>query len=220
VTTIHDVADLAGVSTATVSRVLNCRAGVSPVTRERVHAAIGRLGFTPSMAAQRLRGGVGSTAREPVVGVVAPVMDDWAGEVLKGVSVGTTGTAVELVVVVGTGRRPHPGADAAWAARAIGMLRGSVDGVVLLDAGPSVAAHDVAVVAVGRRARGVVVAGPAEAGLLAGTAAAAGRAAVAVLLGRVRARRSAPVPSAAARRAGVETVQPSAEERLPRCVGG
>lgn len=38
--TIKDVASLAGVSTATVSRVINQTAWVEPVTRERVEKAM------------------------------------------------------------------------------------------------------------------------------------------------------------------------------------
>ncbi|QUI98008.1 LacI family DNA-binding transcriptional regulator [Salmonella enterica subsp. enterica serovar Weltevreden] len=38
--TIKDVASLAGVSTATVSRVINQTARVEPVTRERVEKAM------------------------------------------------------------------------------------------------------------------------------------------------------------------------------------
>ena len=43
--TVHDVASEAGVSLATVDRVLNKRAGVKTTTVARVEAAIARLGF-------------------------------------------------------------------------------------------------------------------------------------------------------------------------------
>ena len=42
--TIKDVAQLAGVSTATVSRVINQTTWVEPVTRERVEKAMRRRG--------------------------------------------------------------------------------------------------------------------------------------------------------------------------------
>ena len=42
--TVHDIADKAGVSLATVDRVLNDRPGVRGVTRARVEAAIAALG--------------------------------------------------------------------------------------------------------------------------------------------------------------------------------
>jgi len=53
--TIHDVAQRAGVSLMTVSRVTNAAAGVAPATRARVQQAIAQLGFVPSGAARSLR---------------------------------------------------------------------------------------------------------------------------------------------------------------------
>src|SRR3954451_14770563 len=52
--TIYDVAALAGVSPATVSRVLNGSA-VSPEKTERVRAAVAQLDFRPSRTARTLR---------------------------------------------------------------------------------------------------------------------------------------------------------------------
>jgi LacI family transcriptional regulator len=51
--TINDVAAAAGVSTATVDRVLNHRAGVRPQTTEKVHAAILRLNYRPNVFAAK-----------------------------------------------------------------------------------------------------------------------------------------------------------------------
>lgn len=45
--TIHDIARLAGVSTATVSRVLNNKPDVDPLTRERVLRIMQERGFQP-----------------------------------------------------------------------------------------------------------------------------------------------------------------------------
>lgn len=53
--TIKDVAQHAGVSIATVSRVLNGAAGVEPRRAERVRAAIAALQYQPSRAARNLR---------------------------------------------------------------------------------------------------------------------------------------------------------------------
>lgn len=52
--TIQQVADLAGVSIGTVSRVLNRRPGVSPDTQERVLASIKQLDYRPDLAARSL----------------------------------------------------------------------------------------------------------------------------------------------------------------------
>ncbi|GIW28847.1 MAG: LacI family transcriptional regulator [Meiothermus sp.] len=54
--TIQDVARLAGVSTGTVSRVLNQRPGVHPETRTRVLEVVQRLGYVPMQAARELTG--------------------------------------------------------------------------------------------------------------------------------------------------------------------
>ena len=50
--TIRDVARQAGVSVATVSRVLNNSALVSPETRETVMKAVTQLGYRPNANAQ------------------------------------------------------------------------------------------------------------------------------------------------------------------------
>ncbi len=54
--TIHDVAEKAGVSIKTVSRVLNDASSVSVKTRERIEKAMQSLDFAPSAAARMLRG--------------------------------------------------------------------------------------------------------------------------------------------------------------------
>lgn len=54
--TIHDVAQEAGVSIATVSRVINGNYPVDVLTRERVEKAIRETGYYPDAAARTLRG--------------------------------------------------------------------------------------------------------------------------------------------------------------------
>lgn len=65
-----DVARLAGVSTATVSRSLNLPAQVDPDTRARVQAAIDRLRYVPHGAARALR-----SQRSGMIGAVVPSFD-------------------------------------------------------------------------------------------------------------------------------------------------
>lgn len=55
--TVRDIATHAGVSLATVDRVLNNRPGVSALTREKVDAAISALGFVRDVAAANLAKG-------------------------------------------------------------------------------------------------------------------------------------------------------------------
>jgi LacI family transcriptional regulator len=64
--TIRDVAAAAGVSTQTVSRVLNNRSDVAPETFERVQEVIRQTGYSPNMLARGLTQG-----RSHVLGVVA-----------------------------------------------------------------------------------------------------------------------------------------------------
>jgi LacI family transcriptional regulator len=65
VVTLYDVARLAGVSTATVSRVVHGQDRVRDVTRSRVLQAIEELGYVPDGAAQSL-----SRGRKEVIGLV------------------------------------------------------------------------------------------------------------------------------------------------------
>ena len=60
-TTVIDVARRAGVSSATVSRVLNGRLTVSAEMRERVNSAVKQLDFRPNPMAQGLRKGQTNT---------------------------------------------------------------------------------------------------------------------------------------------------------------
>lgn len=66
--TIRDVARLAGVSVATVSRVINDSAPVKEETRLKVLQAVETLGFSPNVAARRLSGGKTYT-----IGVISPL---------------------------------------------------------------------------------------------------------------------------------------------------
>jgi LacI family transcriptional regulator len=56
VATLRDVARIAGVSPAAVSKVIRNAYGVSPAMRERVGAAIDELDYRPSVAARAMRG--------------------------------------------------------------------------------------------------------------------------------------------------------------------
>ncbi|WP_320198126.1 LacI family DNA-binding transcriptional regulator [Agrobacterium sp. rho-13.3] len=55
--TVHDIAAKAGVSLATVDRVINLRPGVHAVTRAKVEAAISALGYVRDIAAANLAKG-------------------------------------------------------------------------------------------------------------------------------------------------------------------
>lgn len=79
---IDDVARRAGVSTATVSRALSGRGQVSAATRQKVHEAVGALGYVVSSRASSLASG-----RTRNVGVIVPHLDRWFfSTVLSGIS--------------------------------------------------------------------------------------------------------------------------------------
>lgn len=69
--TIRDVAELARVSIATVSRVLNGSGRATPETAERVRAAVAELGFRPSTVGRSLK-----IARTRTVGVLIPTLSN------------------------------------------------------------------------------------------------------------------------------------------------
>ncbi len=69
--TISDVAQAAGVSIATVSRVLNRTAPVNRATIEKVQRAINRLDFQPHAAARALAGG-----KTNILGLLVPVLSN------------------------------------------------------------------------------------------------------------------------------------------------
>lgn len=99
--TIRDVARLAGVSEATVSRALRDLRHVAPETADTVRAAADRLGFVPSRTASAL-----ATGRPKVVSVVTPTLVSWFySSVLEGVDsvLRQAGWATSLVDLVGTG---------------------------------------------------------------------------------------------------------------------
>jgi DNA-binding LacI/PurR family transcriptional regulator len=80
-TTIREVATTAGVSTATVSRVLSGRRPVEDAMATRVRAAAAALDYRPNPAAQGLRTTVST------VGVIVPdLANPYFAEVLKGIS--------------------------------------------------------------------------------------------------------------------------------------
>lgn len=77
---IIDVAKLAGVSTATVSRALRGLPNVSDRTRERVRAAAAELDYVSSPSASRLASGLTHS-----VGLITPYLGRWFfGQVLSG----------------------------------------------------------------------------------------------------------------------------------------
>lgn len=77
---IKQVARLAGVSTATVSRTLKHPEVVTAATREKVMAAVTRVGYTPNFLARNLR-----TLRSQAILVLVPdIGNPFFSEIIKG----------------------------------------------------------------------------------------------------------------------------------------
>ncbi len=91
--TMSDVARLAGVSVATVSRVVNGRYGVSAGTTAQVRSAIERLGYESSLVATSLR-----RSRTNVLGLVTHSFQSYTAEVLKGVMEALTQSGFDLII--------------------------------------------------------------------------------------------------------------------------
>lgn len=116
--TIRDVARTAGVSIATVSRVLRDYEHVRPETRDRVHAAIAELEFTPNPVGRSL-----AERRHAANGIVFP---DLSGPYYAEVVLGYEAVAAELgrsVLILSThGRDAAPSMVEDMAGRCDGLV--------------------------------------------------------------------------------------------------
>ncbi len=126
--TIGDVAAQAGVSVATVSKVINDRYGVAEDTSARVRAVIDALGYHASLVGQSLR-----SRRTKVIGVLVRDVEPFSAELLKGVARGIRDTGYELVVFSGCGQAAD---QAGWERRYLSRISGTLaDGVILVTPG-------------------------------------------------------------------------------------
>jgi LacI family transcriptional regulator len=124
-TTIRDVARHAGVSVATVSKVLNNRYGVAAATYTHVQKVIAELGYEASLVAQSLR-----NHRTNVIGILVADLEPFSTELLKGAADAIRGTGFELVIYSAGGRTDeHDG----WERRYLSRLSGTlIDGAILV----------------------------------------------------------------------------------------
>ncbi len=119
--TIRDVARVAQVSVASVSRALNGAASVHPETRARIAAAAASLGYVPHAGARSL-----STARSHAIGVVLPDLHgEFFSELVRGLDREASARGYHLLL-------SNIHADADLAAQAIRAMRGLVDALVVM----------------------------------------------------------------------------------------
>jgi DNA-binding LacI/PurR family transcriptional regulator len=101
-TTLAEVAELAGTSVPTVSKVLRGGTDVSPATRKRVMDAVGATGY------HRRGKGVGQQGLERptmIDLVVNHVEGSWANRVLSGVEGEAAAADIDVVISMATGNR-------------------------------------------------------------------------------------------------------------------
>ena len=92
--TMRDVAGAAGVSTATVSAVLNGTSYVSPLLRERVERAVRDLAYRPSRAARVLRRG-----RSELIAIsVADLANPFYSQVVRAAEAAASAAGYALIV--------------------------------------------------------------------------------------------------------------------------
>ncbi|MBU4216160.1 MAG: LacI family transcriptional regulator [Actinobacteria bacterium] len=170
--TVYDVASLAGVSIATVSRVFRRPQEVTAATQETVQRAVRELGYVPSGSARglaaRRSGAIGLCfpdfdgmdeieplrfSDEPIVvrqdpaHPLEPSADRYIAEVMRGVQLEAWRHATAVTVAIANGRR---------GAQVFDDLAGRVDGLVTLSA----TIPDDQLMHFARRLPVVVVAGP------------------------------------------------------------
>jgi LacI family transcriptional regulator len=123
--TIEDVAAEAGVSIATVSRVMHNKDGVAPETFSRVQETIDRLGYESSLVARSLR-----SRRTNVLGFSVNEIEPYSAELLKGAARAIHGSGYELIVYAGGRTVPE---TAGWERKHLSRLGGTLtDGTVLV----------------------------------------------------------------------------------------
>jgi LacI family transcriptional regulator len=119
--TIHDVAARAGVSVATVSRVLNGIAVVREETSRDVRAAAKFLRYVPNVAARSL-----SIRRSQTIGIVLPdVHGEFFSEVIRGIDLAARREGYHILV---SGSHSDPGEML----EVVETMRGRVDGLMIM----------------------------------------------------------------------------------------
>jgi LacI family transcriptional regulator len=142
---IADVAALAGVSPATVSRVLNEAPSVGPMLRDRVHEAVASLRYRPDRIAQSLRRGGTTTLGL----IISDVQNPFFTALVRGVEsvAGSRDMLVMLCNADGDPTRERRYGDTLIAEKVAGVVIASADpngGTVdaLVDAGVPVVVVD------------------------------------------------------------------------------
>jgi LacI family transcriptional regulator len=130
--TIHDVAARAGVSVATVSRVLNRKTPVREETSRQVLEVARSLRYVPNVAARSL-----SIRRSHTIGIVLPeVHGDFFSEVIRGIDLAARRAGYHILV-----SGSH--SDRNEMLEVLAAMRGRVDGLIVMSPDVALSAlHD------------------------------------------------------------------------------
>ena len=125
--TIHDVAEAAGVSISTVSRVLNNKDDAAPETYEHVRMVIEDLEYVSNLAARGMR-----SRHTGVIGIIKPdVASFYSATILRGVNQAITEINYDLIVY--TNGDISKNASAYQEKYYVSLFNGSViDGVIVV----------------------------------------------------------------------------------------
>lgn len=124
--TVRDVAERAGVSSATVSFFLSGRKHLSSATEARVRAAIDELGFTLSHSARALR-----TGRHQAIGLLVPVLaNPFFSDLAERITLHARRAGYAVVLATASSGN---GDEAA----VFSLLEERTDGVIWIPAGPT-----------------------------------------------------------------------------------
>ncbi len=119
--TILEVAEAAGVSIASVSRVVNGLDNVAPPTRKAVLKAIERLNYVPHSGGRAL-----ATRRSNLIGVILPdIHGEYFSELVRGIDAAAREKCLHVLVSSAHG-------DAGEVLSLIREMRGRIDGLVLM----------------------------------------------------------------------------------------
>ncbi|MCL1899580.1 MAG: LacI family transcriptional regulator [Promicromonosporaceae bacterium] len=162
--TINDVARVAGVSVATVSKVTNGRDGVAVATADRVMEVVRELGYETSIVASSMR-----SRATHVIGILLAGFDPFAAELLKGISARAIGRGYELLAYSGAIADEHA---IGWERRSLSRLGGTlIDGAIMITPSVSTPVASIPVVAIdphtGSSGSSAVLAGNADGGRVA-----------------------------------------------------
>ncbi|MGV9769774.1 LacI family DNA-binding transcriptional regulator [Microbacterium sp. NPDC003461] len=139
--TITDVARAAGVSVATVSKVINGRDGIADATSKRVLGIVRDLGYESSLVATSMR-----RRRTQVVGVLVAEFEPFAVQLLRGVSTALQGTEYDILAYAGS---VSAGEHTGWERRSLSRLGGTlIDGAIIVTPTVALPETDMPVVAI------------------------------------------------------------------------